>query len=318
MNHMPKQFDRYFDRYTMTANDIYDQPSIAEAIEANVVKLELACPITGKHNTDSWKYYDKNTGKPICNTTATHRIGDSYHSETIPRWIEACEVISNDVKFRVDHIDDTSKLQLSAWFPSNTYTVKSLQVGDDIGMFALYRNAYDSMWSLQTNVHQKRIVCMNSQTTIDKIAGTTQKHKGNINAGIGISTMQKGVDTFLDNKDMYNNWCNERITFEDAEIVLNKLCKDKHTYTRRYKDDTNKSKLETLMRIYRDQTQELGENKWALYNALTFWSSHPDKTGDARHSTLNDGAKLINASDRRDVQVASLLRKTNNLELVGS
>ena len=158
---------------------------------------------------------------------------------------------------------------------------------------------------------------MNSQTTIDKIAGTTQKHKGNINAGIGISTMQKGVDTFLDNKDMYNNWCNERITFEDAEIVLNKLCKDKHTYTRRYKDDTNKSKLETLMRIYRDQTQELGENKWALYNALTFWSSHPDKTGDARQSTLNDGAKLINASDRRDVQVASLLRKTNNLELVG-
>ena len=97
MNHMPKQFDRYFDRYVMTANDIYDQPSIAEAIEANVVKLELACPITGKHNTDSWKYYDKNTGKPICNTTATHRIGDSYHSETKPRWIEACEVISNDV-----------------------------------------------------------------------------------------------------------------------------------------------------------------------------------------------------------------------------
>ena len=67
------------------------------------------------------------------------------------------------------------------------------------------------------------------------------------------------------------------------------------------------------MRIYRDQVQELGDNKWALYNALTFWASHPDKTGDARQSTLNDGAKLINASDRRDAQVAALLRKTNNL-----
>tara|TARA_R110002153_G_scaffold109082_1_gene249781 strand:- start:611 stop:1087 length:477 start_codon:yes stop_codon:yes gene_type:complete len=158
---------------------------------------------------------------------------------------------------------------------------------------------------------------MNGQTAIDKITGTTQKHKGNINASIGINTMQKGVETFLDNKDLYNNWCNERIAFEDAEIVLNKLCKDKHTYTVKYKDDTNKSKLENLMRIYRDQVQELGDNKWALYNALTFWASHPDKTGDARQSTLNDGAKLINASDRRDAQVAALLRKTNNLELVG-
>jgi len=317
MNHMPRNFDRQFKDF-VSLNDVVDDPRIKEAIDANVVKWELLDPITKEANTDSWAYYNKETGKRICNTTATHRIGDATHGEAIPRWMEAVERTDKDAKFRINHVDDSSKIQLTAWLPNQTYNVMSLKIGDDIGMFALYRNAYDSMWSLQTNVHQKRILCMNGMVAVDKIAGTTQKHKGNINAGIGINTMQMGADTFLANRDMYNNWCNERISFDDAEIVLNKLCKDKHTYTRKYKDDTNKSKLETLMRIYRDQTQELGENKWALYNALTFWSSHPDKTGDARQSTLNDGAKLINASDRRDVQVAALLRKTNNLELVGS
>ena len=317
MNHMPTNFERHFKDF-VSLNDVVDDPRIEEAMNANIVKWELLDPITKEANTDSWAYYDKETGKRICNTTATHRIGDATHGEAIPRWMEACERINNDVKFRIDHVEASSKIQLKAWFPSTTYRVRSLQVGDDIGMFALYRNAYDSMWSLQTNVHQIRIYCMNGMPTYDKIAGTTQKHKGNINAGIGISTMQNGVDTFFDNRELYNSWCEQRISFFDAEVVLNKLCKDKHSYTLRYKDDTNKSKLENLMRIYRDQVEELGNNKWALYNALTFWASHPDKTGDTRQSTLNDGAKLINASDRRDVQVANLLRKTKNLELVGS
>ena len=42
----------------------------------------------------------------------------------------------------------------------------------------------------------------------------------------------------------------------------------------------NETKLDKLMGLYNNESIKLGQNKWALYNALTYWSSH---TEDANH-----------------------------------
>jgi vacuolar-type H+-ATPase catalytic subunit A/Vma1 len=164
----------------------------------------------------------------------------------------------------------------------------------------------------------KRILCLNGMLGDLKVAMSVQKHKGLISAERSITPMQIGSEVYLQNKELYNNMASEKITRQVVEEFFDKyLCKNKYSNTNKYKDDTNKKRLENLMHIYSDNTFHLGNTKWALYNALTFWASHPDKTNDVRQSTLNSTASLIDKRTKREGEIRSVLNKTNNLELVG-
>ena len=46
---------------------------------------------------------------------------------------------------------------------------------------------------------------------------------------------------------------------------------------------TNNKQLEKLMGLWRENGNALGLNKWALFNACTYWQTHTE--GEAAHNT---------------------------------
>ena len=63
-----------------------------------------------------------------------------------------------------------------------------------------------------------------------------------------------------------------------------------------YKEEWVMFRLEELLKQYDRESKTLGHTKWALYNALTYWSTHTDqlqKPEITRKRREDDVAKAI-------------------------
>ena len=295
------------------------EDQLKDILKADIIKVPTLHPYTNEPIPESQVYIERNTNEVVCTTSQSHTIGDTNHGQMIPQFFDNCYKIDAGFKVKIEHAS-LAKVSLTAYFPKYEYELyDSPAVDDTIGLFSRHTNSIDQTWSLSTMLMTKRILCLNGMLADSKVAMSVQKHKGLISAERSITPMQIGSEWYLKNKDLYNNMASESVTRQVVEEFFDKyLCKNKHSNTKKYKDDTNKKRLENLMRIYSDNTINLGNTKWALYNALTFWASHPDQTGDVRQSTLNSTALLIDKRTQREKEIRSVLNKTNNLELVGS
>jgi hypothetical protein len=288
------------------------EDQLRDIFKAEIIKVRTNHPLTNEPTKNGFIYIERNTNEEVCNTSETHTINNTYHNEMIPQYFDNCYKIDAGFKVKIEHAS-LAKVSLSAYFPKYQYELyESPAVDDTIGLFSRHTNSIDQTWSLSTMLMTKRILCLNGMLGDLKVAMSVQKHKGLISAERSITPMQIGSEVYLQNKELYNNMASEKITRQVVEEFFDKyLCKNKYSNTNKYKDDTNKKRLENLMHIYSDNTFHLGNTKWALYNALTFWASHPDKTNDVRQSTLNSTASLIDKRTKREGEIRSVLNKTN-------
>ena len=63
-------------------------------------------------------------------------------------------------------------------------------------------------------------------------------------------------------------------------------------YTKTSEKKINKKRLEKLMGFWIDNKRQVGSNKWALYNACTYWATH---TNDVKNPEIerNKREKLV-------------------------
>jgi len=76
------------------------------------------------------------------------------------------------------------------------------------------------------------------------------------------------------------------------------ICKGAHT-RQLQKDNINQKQLENLLRIWDNEKSQLGANKWALYNCLTYWATHTDDARTphvARYNRETDIAKAMSST----------------------
>jgi hypothetical protein len=73
---------------------------------------------------------------------------------------------------------------------------------------------------------------------------------------------------------MYKEWMSIHVSNAIAEAFFSAtLCNVK---TNTSKPKVNERQLDNLMGIWGKEKQSLGSNKWALYNACTYWATHTD------------------------------------------
>jgi hypothetical protein len=84
------------------------------------------------------------------------------------------------------------------------------------------------------------------------------------------------------------------------------LCKYNKSVTG-VEDKINEVQYATLMRAWDDEKRKLGMNLWALYNACTWWASHPDVTRTRSHPDV--------ISRQRSVDVARMMQHKQWREL---
>ncbi len=169
------------------------------------------------------------------------------------------------------------------------------QVGDYVEARVVFTNSYDQSWPFSQFVDAFRRWCDNGCTTPDAITRSRYKHTTFLNVDGSAAKIKEGIKHFHTRKDEWQKWMKRKISNDYAEIFFKKTIA-KGFSRQQSVDNVNQKQMENLLRIWENETKQLGNNQWALYNCLTYWATH---TQDARtphvqrHNREQDIAKAM-------------------------
>tara|TARA_R100001460_G_scaffold69013_2_gene109576 strand:- start:194 stop:1048 length:855 start_codon:yes stop_codon:yes gene_type:complete len=153
---------------------------------------------------------------------------------------------------------------------------------DDIIKFRInFFNSYDQSWAFATICDGLRLWCLNGCTTPVNASTLRFKHTSNVNINSIADRVHKGTEFFMQSENDYQEWGKTILNEHNVQKFLEStLCKT-------FKRSTNSvpynvTRTETLLQGFDREARSLGKTKWALYNALTYWSTHTD--GERGHA----------------------------------
>lgn len=193
------------------------------------------------------------------------------HDDVVNSLMDAMKVanISQDYTAKFSVIEGGRKLRGEILF--NDVTVQP-KVGDYVKFRISFFNSYDASWSFSQAADGLRLWCMNGCTTPEHTAVSRFKHTQSINIEGSAHKMMLGLDTFMNQPDRWRQWMSTLVTTDMAETFFKATVAK--AYTQQQAGKTNEKQLERLLSIFETEAKNLGANKWALYNCLTYWASH--------------------------------------------
>jgi len=154
----------------------------------------------------------------------------------------------------------------------NDLTVEPV-VGDFVKFRISFFNSYDGSWSFQQSADGLRLFCLNGCTHAIATARSKLKHTQSISVDGSADKMALGMQTFIEQRDVWRDWMNVQVSDEMAELFFKTTLAKAPSY-QKLVEKTNDKQLERLLGIWHDERSQLGSNKWALYNCMTYWASH--------------------------------------------
>ena len=148
------------------------------------------------------------------------------------------------------------------------------QVGDYTKFRLNFFNSYDGHWSFMLMADALRLWCLNGCTTPDPAARSRFKHTQNVSTAGNAEKIVRALETFMNSPETWNHWRRIQVDDETAQSFFERTLAKSSGHIER----TNNKQLENLMGLWKREKQELGPNKWGLYNAMTYWSSHTEDT----------------------------------------
>jgi hypothetical protein len=193
------------------------------------------------------------------------------HDDVVNSMMDALKTanVSQDYTTKFSVVEGGRKLRGEILF--NDLTVQP-KVGDFVKFRISFFNSYDASWAFSQAADGLRLFCLNGCTTPQHAAQSRFKHTESINIEGSSLKMINALDTFLTQPDLWRNWMSARVTTDMAETFFKATVAK--AYTMQQAGKTNERQLERLLSIWGDEADQLGSNKWALYNCLTYWASH--------------------------------------------
>ena len=181
---------------------------------------------------------------------------------------------------------------------------KSAEVGDIVNFKVDFLNSYDGSWSFLQKAEGNRLICKNGMVSGLAIAMAKFKHTTSINIEGSSDKIQIGLETFLKNKTKWETWTENKVSNENVEKFFKAtVCK---AFTRQTGiSKTNEKQLEILLGLWQSEKSQLGSNLWALYNCLTYWSTHTQEQRTPHIASFNreaDVGKAIHSKAWTDLE----------------
>jgi len=194
------------------------------------------------------------------------------HDDVVSSLMDAVKTsnISRDYTTNFSVIEDGRKLRGEILF--NDLTVQP-KIGDFVKFRISFFNSYDGSWAFSQSADGLRLWCLNGCTTANKTASSKFKHTQSVNIEGSAAKMIFGLETFMNQPHIWREWMTSVVTDDMAETFFKATIAKSFT-NQVQNQKTNEKQLEKLLSIWSDEAGHLGSNKWALYNAMTYWSSH--------------------------------------------
>ena len=200
------------------------------------------------------------------------------HSEIVDKMEQAArnsDRLSRDYTHTQQVFENGAKLRGTIAF--NDLVIEP-QVGDYIKFHVDYTNSYDGLWSIMIKAEGYRLWCSNGCASPKALSFNRNKHTSGFSLAGTQAKIDNAITGFFDSQGIWRAYATQPVSHLEAEMFLKATICKRSSNTTQVK--VNESKLEKLMGFYRNESTKLGQNKWALYNALTYWSSHAE---DANH-----------------------------------
>ena len=216
------------------------------------------------------------------------------HSQIVDPVRAILSDVSNEFVPQIKTYDNGSMMM--AKFTCRDIRIKDPSKDDYIAFQVTVRNSYNGVWSIMITAAGLRLWCLNGCTTADRVANFRLKHNGVFK--YNFDHLKHSVDFFHTNEERYMQWANTRVSEYDVIEMFNKL-----TYTARPTIDgkyRNETQFYNLMNQWSNYRQDMGQTKWALYNAVTHWISHPVQVSNPHKTVVERESKLISYMNKSD------------------
>jgi hypothetical protein len=169
-------------------------------------------------------------------------------------------------------------------------------IGEPTAMKMRALNSVNGMWKYDVAAFLLRLACLNGQSRIDQGTSASFKHTVNTNPEkIGEVASQWPILLESDGH-FFNHMKKVEITSEEAKALFSRFC----TTTTKVESRVNKAWLGRMVTLWDNYSSTIGQNGYALYNALTHYGTHSDKAT----SRGDVNAKLV----RQEQSVTKFLR----------
>lgn len=198
--------------------------------------------------------------------------------------------VSSDFDFNVTCLDDGRKLKVDVLF--NDLTIEP-QKGDFTKFRATAFNSYDGSWALQNQADGFRLICLNGMVSPALISRVWQRHTSNISVQSASEQIKRSLEVFMNQREIWASYSKQKVKRDAVEDFLKRTVT--YVSTKSSDDVHNKKQLNTLLGQFDKEVSVLGSNKWALYNAMTNWSTHTQESSQPEVTSRWREKKVVEA-----------------------
>lgn len=189
--------------------------------------------------------------------------------------------ISQDFFITVEVLEGGKKIRGKIKFPDVRFHIGDPAIGDYVQFKVEFLSSLDGAWPLIIQCEGERLWCLNGCTTPDPLAFTKYKHTRKIDVAAHAAKITTALEAFFKHKDIWQAWTKTPVSHDQAQTFFERTLAKAPSNLEELK--TNNKQLEKLMGLWRENGDALGLNKWALFNACTYWQTHTE--GEAAHNT---------------------------------
>jgi len=220
--------------------------------------------------------------------------------------------------------DGGAKTRRTVHFLDHTMKVKD---GDEVTLRSDIFNSIDGAWSFQTFTGAYRSLCLNTLVFGgQKFYHERRKHTSGLSVNSALAKISSTLDVFTNQTEKFQQWSNAKITDKQVALFLaHSICKKKSKTVETLGDIADSTTIDTklvntvlsdyLMYRYEQEQPSLGKTIWALYNALTHWSTHTDESyeklnskGEMKEVSMGrKGSQKANVQKDREILVRGAL-----------
>lgn len=162
-------------------------------------------------------------------------------------------------------------------------TGRDRQVGDLINLQFLVVNSYDGSTSFSANLQGMRLACLNGMVLGQNISCYKAKHTKSLDVDKASEKLRIAADAFANIGEEWKRMYDTEISPETAQRAITKLA-------------AGAEKVQQFLENqFQREVRELGHTEWALFNAMTHWSTHAPVRGSNGAATVLVREAKVNA-----------------------
>lgn len=137
--------------------------------------------------------------------------------------------------------------------------------GDETQLRINVVNSYDGACNFNVTTGGFRLVCANGMVIGESFGQYRNRHSSGFNVEFMQDRIAASIQNFQHAGEQWKVWASTNVTDQQAYKIIDKLCDNVRTH----------GKLRAnLEKFWLEEKAKLGANYWALFNALTYWSTH--------------------------------------------